>query len=175
VQNFILFNYLERVSLINLQDQSSSDTPQLKEGILRHFVDNLELENPNTLRVVRMRTYSGAESFPFSSDHAAWRDTVSDPYCVHDSSEESSLRWADISTANAVQFWRVAPVGFGIFFDIRSGHQLVIVATPECADDDGNKHFFTRWGHYFQDFDRLDPEFYSNRLEAIRLEPGNRL
>ena len=162
--------------LIDQQDQSTSDTPQLKAGILKHFVDNLELENPNTLRIIRMRTYSGAESFPFSSDHAAWRDTASDPYCTHKSTEEPSLRWTDISTTNTVQFWRIAPAGFGIFFDIRSGRQLVIIVKPEHSNEDGSEDFFTRWDHYLQDFDRLSPTFCSkNRLEAIRLDPGNRL
>ena len=149
---------------------------EIKDGILKQFVENLELNNGNILRIIRMRSYSGAEALPFSSDHVAWRETASDPYCNYDSSEELSLRWTNVSTANAVQFWRIAPAGFGIFFDVRSGSQLVIIATPECTDDEGDKHFFTRWGHFLQDFDGLDPELFSeNTLEAIRLEPGNRL
>lgn len=143
---------------------------------MKQFVENLELENPNTLRIVRMRSYLGAESFPFSTDHAAWRDTASDPYCVHDLTEESSLRWTDISTANAVQFWKIAPAGFGIFFDVRSGRQLVIIATLECVSDDRGKDFFTHWGPFLQNFDRQDPALFSDHgLEAVLLEPGNRL
>jgi hypothetical protein len=153
-----------------------SDTPQLTDAILKQFVENLELNNPNTLRIIRMRSYSGAEAFPFASDQVAWRETAFDPYCIYDSSEESSLRWTNVFTAGAVQFWRIAPAGFGIFFDIRSGCQLVIVATTECANDEGGKDLFTRWGHFLQDFDQFDPEFYSeNDFEAIRLEAGNRL
>ena len=123
-----------------------------------------------------MKSYSGAEAFPFSTDHVAWRDTAFDPYCVYDLTEEHSLRWTDVSTANAVQFWRIAPAGFGLYFDVRSGQQLVIIATPEYADDDGNQDFFTRWGYYLQNFNRLEPTLFSDRgVEAIRLEPGNRL
>lgn len=161
---------------IKSQDQSKSDKPQLTNGILKQFVDNLESNNPNILRIIRMKSYLGAELFPFSSDYLAWRETVLNPYCVYDSLEESSLRWTDVSTANAVQFWRVAPAGFGNFFDIRSGSQLIIIATTECANDEGSKDFFTRWGHYLTDFNQMDPELFSkNDFEAIRLEPGNRL
>ena len=123
-----------------------------------------------------MKSYSGVEPFPFSSDHVAWRETAFDPYCVYDLSEDSSLRWTNVSTLNAVQFWRIAPAGFGIFFDIRSGSQLVIVATSERVNEDGGRDFFTRWGRYFHGFDQLESELYSeNNFEAIRLDPGNRL
>lgn len=153
-----------------------SNMPQLKGGILKQFVDNLEFNNPNILQIIRMRSYFGAESCLFSSDHVAWRETVFNPYCSYDSLEESSLRWTDVSTANAIQFWRIAPSGFGIFLDIRSGCQLVIIATTECANNERGKDFFTQWGHYLQDFDHSDSELFSeNNFEAIRLEPGNRL
>jgi hypothetical protein len=148
----------------------------VKDGILKQFVENLELDNPNILRIIRMKSYSGAESLPFTSDHVAWRDTVSDPYCNYESLEESSLRWTEVSTMNAVQFWKITPAGFGSFFDVRSGYQLLIIATSECASDDEGRDFFTRWERYLQDFDRLDPAFcFKNDIEAIRLEPGNRL
>ena len=115
-------------------------------------------------------------SILLSSDHVAWRETSFNPYCVFDSSDESSLRWTDISTVNAVQPWRIAPAGCGIFFDIQSGSQLVIIATAVCSNDEGSKDFFTRWGRYLQGFEQLDPELFSeNALEAIRLESGNRL
>jgi len=151
--------------------------PCTSEGILKQFVDNLELSNPNTLRIIRMRSYTGAESLPFSSDHVAWRETISNPYCNYDSLENSSLRWTDVSTVNAVQFWRIAPVGFGLFFDIRSGSQLVVVATTKHADGEGGEGFFTKWGRYTQKkFNQMSSEMFSdNSFEAIRLEPGNRL
>jgi len=161
--------------LTGLLDQSVSETPEVKDGILKQFVDNLELEVHNTLRILRMKSYFEAESLPFASDHAAWRDTVRDPYCVHETSENPSLRWTDVSTAHAVQSWKIAPTGFGTFFDVRSGQLLVIIATPETSDDK-SYHTFTHWDHYLQDFDQLSPEFNLNDgIEAIRLDPGNRL
>ena len=51
-----------------------------------------------------MKSYSGAESLPFTSEHAAWHDTVSDPYCDGETSEYTSLRWTDLSTTDAIQF-----------------------------------------------------------------------
>ena len=78
---------------------------------------------------------------------------------------------------HAVQFWRIAPEGFGIFFDIRCGQQLIIIATAnyESEGEEGNE-FFMRWGHHLQKFDQLDPTLFSGYVfEAIRLEPGNRL
>jgi hypothetical protein len=162
--------------LIKILDQSTSDALQSKEGVLKQFVDNLELNYPNTLRIVRMKSCCGAESFPFSSEHAAWRETAFEPYCVYESVEEPSLRWTDVSTANAVQFWRIAPAGFGIYVDIRSGSQLIIIATAEYADNEGGKDLFTQYGRYLQSQDQSDPALFSmNKLEAVRLEAGNRL
>ena len=146
----------------------------MNDGILKQFVKNLELNNPNTLCIIRMKSYSGAEAFPFASDHVAWRETAFNPYCIYDSSDESSLRWTNVFTANAVQFWRIAPAGFGIFLDIRSGCQLVIIATTQCTNDEGVNDLFTQWGRYFQNFNSLDPELFSEKkFKAIRLEPGN--
>lgn len=174
-----LATYIFRNLLIKCQDQSTSDIPQLKNGNLKQFVDNLELNNPNILRIIRMKSYSGAEFLPFASDHVAWRETAFNPYCAYDLQENSSLRWTDVSTKNAVQRWRIAPAGFGVFLDIRSGCQLIIIATTAIADEsnlEGVKDCFTQWGRYVEDFDTLDPASFSeNNFEAIRLEPGNRL
>lgn len=109
----------------------------------------------------------------FSSDHAAWRDT---PQKVDDMAKRSLLRWTDVSLENSVQFWRITPAGFGSFFDIRSGHLWLIVASPRPVEEDGIPEYFSRWDRYLQDFNRLKPTFsIETPLEAIRLEPGNRL
>ena len=153
-------------------------TPKLNDGILKQFVKNLELNNPNTLRIVRMKSYLGAELHPFASEHIAWHDTASDPYCDLESFEDFSLRWTDVSTKNAVQLWRIIPAGFGMFFDVRSGQQLIIIATAQTMDKYDQKNAFTHWGNYLQNFDRLNLNFCSTneiQLEAVRLEPGNRL
>ena len=41
--------------MTNFQDQSMSDGPQLKNGILKQFVDNLEL-NENALEAIRLES-----------------------------------------------------------------------------------------------------------------------
>lgn len=121
-----------------------------------------------------MKSYSGIESSHFSSDHAAWRETLSEPYCDQDDiAQLSSLRWTQASTANTTQFWRLAPAGFGIFFDIRSGLRWVIIATQDYREGGIDVE---RWDKYLGDFHQMKPKFDDNSvLEAIRLEPGHRL
>ena len=67
------------------------------------------------LQVLQMKSYSGAEPLPFTSEHAAWRDTISDPYCDGETSEYMSLRWTDLSTTDAIQFWKMTPAGLELF------------------------------------------------------------
>lgn len=136
-------------------------------------MDNLEVEKPNVLRIVRMKSYAGFESNLFSSDHAAWRETTP-------TSEEieklSSLRWTDVSMTNAVQFWRIVPSGFGSYFDVRCGSIWIIVATPTAVEEGEVPDFFSHWDRYVQDFSPISPTFGTDtRLDSIRLEPGNRL
>ena len=66
-------------------DQSTkSNTPIVKMRFLKQFIENLESPNPNILWVIQMRSDAGIESSLFSSDHAAWCDTLLELYCVHD-------------------------------------------------------------------------------------------
>jgi len=142
---------------------------------LKQFVENIETNHPNILRIIRMHSYAGIELSHFSSDHVAWRDTLLDFYCNQDdSTKQSLLRWTDVATKGSIQFWRIPPAGFGVFFDIRSGQQWIIIATPNYMDEDGiqKKNSFSRWDHYIE-FNSMEPG--NNILEAIRLEPGNRL
>jgi hypothetical protein len=173
-------------------DQStSSKTPIVKMRFFKQFIENLESPDPNILRIIQMRSDAGIESSLFSSDHAAWRDTLLEPYCVHDDIKKlSSLRWTNISTKNSVQFWRIVPAGCGAFFDVRSGQQLFIVGSchtwnsdadplTHVSDDDEDEPYpdvFTRWDRYLEGFNELKPALLGKkRLEAIRLEAGNRL
>jgi hypothetical protein len=150
--------------------------PKLTKGILRQFIDNLELARPNTFRIIQMRSNSGPEIFPFSSEQAAWRETAFNPYCDHDSLEKSSIRWTNVFNTNAVQPWGIAPSGFGSYLDIRSGSLLVVVPTSDTSTGDASRDFFTRWDRYLVDWDKLDVDcFADNDFEAVRLEAGNRL
>jgi len=160
--------------------------------LLKQFIENLESPNPNILRVIQMRSSAGIESSLFSSDHAAWRDTLLEPYCAHDDIQKlSSLRWTNIYTKDFVQFWQIVPAGCGAFFDVRSGQQLFIIGSCHTLDSDNAPHtyvsdddddderhadVFTRWDRYLEGFDRLKPALLGKkRLEAIRLEAGNRM
>jgi hypothetical protein len=149
----------------------------VQKRILQEFIENLQNPDKNILRTFRMKSYSGMESLPFSSDHAAWRETLSEPFCDQDDSAELSLlRWTEASTAHATRFWRLVPAGFGAFLDIRSGEQWVIIATRDKRESDLKVDNFTRWDRYLQDFNAMDPNFVIDTpLQAVRLEPGNRL
>ena len=158
-------------------DQSTGERSNIEERTIKNLIENLERSKRSIFRTVRMGSYAGMEPSPFSSDHWAWRETLSEPYCDHDDPRELlSLRWTEVSTANAMQFWKIAPAGFGIFFDIRSGEQWVIIATPDKLNEDEEVDRFTRWDRYIKDFDTMKPTFcIETGMEAIRLEPGNRL
>lgn len=149
----------------------------VQKRILHEFLENLQSSDKNILRTFRMKSYSGMESSSFSSDHAAWRETLSEPFCDQDdNAEQSLLRWTEASTAHATRFWRLVPAGFGAYFDIRSGRQWVIIATRDKSEHDLKVDNFTRWDRYLQDFNPMDPDFaIDTPLQAVRLEPGNRL
>ncbi|HEY4831133.1 MAG TPA: hypothetical protein VIH61_01025 [Waddliaceae bacterium] len=124
-----------------------------------------------------MASYSGFESTAFSSDHAAWRDISHHSLsALDDISKRSMLRWTNVSTKNAVQFWRLVPAGFGAYFDIRSGQVWVIVATSIPTERTSQPDHFTHWDRYLQKFNRLRPHFSTDtHIQAIRVESGNRL
>jgi len=162
----------------------------IKKHLLKQFIENIESVNPNILRVIQMRSGAGIEPSLFSSDHAAWRDTLLEPYCAFDDIKKlSSLRWTNIYTKNFFQFWRIPPAGCGAFFDVRSGVQLFIVGSCHTQDSDNDSithvsddevehhaDVFTRWDRYLWGFDHARPALLGNkRLEAIRLEAGNRM
>lgn len=149
----------------------------MEKRAIKEFIENLTSPTKNILRTFRMKSYSGVESSPFSSDHAAWRETLSEPYCDQDDiTQLSSLRWTEASTGNATRFWRLAPAGFGIYLDIRAGLQWVIIATRDNRESENLVDEFARWDRYLQNFDAMSPNFnMDTALQAIRLEPGNRL
>jgi hypothetical protein len=165
------------------QDQSTAGIPIPTGGTVKQFIDNYEQPSPNLLRIIHMESYAGMEPSLFSSDHIAWRDTRRYAYCHREPTNQSSLRWSDISMTNTIQFWKLIPAGFGAFFDIRSGQQWVIIATPcppdndrTIPDDSTKSDSFTQWDHYLYDFNPMDPQTLPDcNLEAIRLEPGTRL
>lgn len=164
--------------LICFLDHSTVDYPMTEERTVKDFIENLDHQNRHILRIVRMRSYTGVEPSLFSSDHTAWRETMSEPYCDQDDlAKLSSLRWTEAFTSDAVQFWKLPPSGFGMFLDIRSGAQWVIIASPEVKNAlETDVDCFSRWDRYLQDFDPTDPKFcIETAIEAVRLEPGNRL
>jgi len=137
--SIFIYLFFNLFNAFGYQDQSTtSNTPKIMDRQLKQFVENIETNHPNILRIIRMHSYAGIELSHFSSDHVAWRDTLLDFYCNQDdSTKQSLLRWTDVATKGSIQFWHIPPAGFGVFFDIRSGQQWIIIATPNYMDEDG--------------------------------------
>ena len=178
------FTILGILNLFHLADQSTAAKSTLEKRSVKQFIDNLEGDKPNILRIVRMTMPSGFESTLFSTDYAAWLDMLEDRGSTHeDTSKESALRWTDVLTTNTVQFWRIAPAGFGAYFNVRSGQQWVIMATntPYDGHNEDNERAtsadpFSHWGRYLDEFNRFSPDFsIGTRVESIQLEAGDRL
>jgi hypothetical protein len=147
----------------------------VEKQTIQKFIENLKSQSRNILGTFHIKSYLGMESLPFLSDHAAWQEMLSEPYWDQDDvAKQSSLRCTEASTRNAIQFWQLIPAGFGIFFNIWSGQQWVIIATPNHSKHECNADYFTQWDRYLQDSDPMNPtSAVDTTLEAIWLEPWN--
>ena len=118
----------------------------LEKCAVKEFIENLSSQSKNILCTFCMKSYAGMELFSFTSNHAAWHEMLSEPYCNQDDvAKQTSLRWTEASTANATRFWQLTPASFGMFFDLRSGQQWVIIAMPDYRDHESDVDFFPQW------------------------------
>ena len=93
----------------------------LEKCAIKGFIKNLSSQSKNILCTFCMKPYAGMELFSFTSDHAAWHETLLEPYCNQDDvAKQTLLQWTEVSTANATQFWQLTPASFGMFFDLAS-------------------------------------------------------
>lgn len=153
---------------------------------MQQFVDNAEEQTRKVLRVIHAPSEAVDHRFPFATEHLAWRETTSLTYCKHEEpSKISLLRWNDYSNADAFQWWRLVPLGFGLFYDIRAGSQLISIASPvdplPVDGSDPKDHVFDPYvfasPHLFttddQEMKAISPEITSP--EAIWLTAGMRM
>jgi hypothetical protein len=70
--------------LYKVPDQSTTDDPMVEKRTIQEFIKNLNSQSRNILHTFHIKSYSGMESLPFSLDHAAWQETLSEPYCDQD-------------------------------------------------------------------------------------------
>ena len=91
----------------------------LEKCAIKEFIKNLSSQSKNIPHTFHMKSYAGMELFSFMSDHAAWHEMSSEPYCDQDDvAKQTSLQWTEASTANATRFWQLTPASFGMFFNI---------------------------------------------------------
>jgi len=105
---------------------------------LEQFVENAS-ESPQHRKVLRVihAPSDVIQKLPFATDYLAWRETQSFVYCKDENiSIISLLRWNDFSNADAIQWWRLVPFGFGIFFDVRAGSKWIAIAGPASSPFD---------------------------------------
>ncbi len=108
----------------------------MKIGTLRQFVDNSTSDaGGKILRVIHAPS-DVLKQLPFATEYLAWRETRSLTYCKEeDNSLIGLLRWNDFSNTDAIQWWTMAPHGFGVYFDVHAGSQWIAIAAVHVDSD----------------------------------------
>ena len=143
-------------------------------------MENVEsVDDGKVLRIVRMSSETPPQQTSFGSEYLTWRETKSDVYCKQeDPLLLNLLRWNDISTAHSIQWWTPIPYGFGAFWDVRSGSQLVVIAgAVRTSSVMFDSLFFENPQYYLPGFQRskVDNGRFTMHPEAILLTPGMRM
>ena len=140
---------------------------------MQQFVENTEHEAgwQKILRVIHAPS-DLMPQLPFATEHLVLQETRSLTHCKEeDNSMIGLLRWNDFSTVDAVQWWRLVPHGFGVFFDVLAGSQWIIIAAPASLPLHPN--FFATSDLYiniFMETEAINPTLI--RPEAILLTAG---
>ena len=130
----------QRLVLTEVEDQSlpGPQHNRIRTGPLRLFVDNSDETEGKILRVVHAPS-DVVHHFPFTTEYLAWRETRSLAYCKEeDDFPMRLLRWNDFSNTDAMQWWRMVPHGFGMYFDVHEGSQWIAIAAPRPPTIDPN-------------------------------------
>ena len=127
---------------------------RLVRGTLREFLQNSETGNDaKVLRIVRMASEIPPQQTSFGSEYVSWRETKTQAYCrQEDPSLLNLLRWNDVSMAHSLQWFTPTPHGFGLFFDIRSGSQWIVIAAPSHSIPSFDPSFFGLPSYFINQF-----------------------
>lgn len=133
----------------------SVDVNESKEGTLRQILDSGKQTDGKILSALPLPiVYAGYEANPFSSDHAAWMQTLSSPFSKDTVPVPvGDLRWGMCATAGAFNNYRINRNGFGTIIDPIHGSIVWISASTASNASDRS----------------------ISGVEAIHLEPGTRL
>jgi hypothetical protein len=136
-----------------------------KEGTLRQILDASRQPESKILKAHPVPLVgAGYEANSFSSDHAAWIQTLSAPFSKNTIAAPVDLRWGSCATAGAFDDRLTEYDGLGSIFDTRYGSKVWI-----CRANPTNSAI--RIGSLIH----MDARCTAGAFEAIVLEPGTRL
>jgi hypothetical protein len=136
-----------------------------KEGTLRQMLDASKEPESIILNALPVPLVgAGYEANSFSSDHAAWIQTLSAPFFKDMIAAPVDLRWGSCATASAFDNRLTEYNGLGSIIDPRQGSKVWI-----CRANATNSTI--RIGSLIHQ----DGKYTAGAFEAIVLEPGTRL
>ena len=144
---------------------------QLKEGTLRQILDAAMQTDGKVLNALAFPLVgTGYQPNSFSSDHAAWMQTLSAPFSKDIVAVPvGDIRWGSCATAGAFNNKLSKRDGLGMVIDPVDGLQLWF-STPEPSN------IFHQVNSFIHSDLELDKhEEGASNVEAIVLEPGTRL
>jgi hypothetical protein len=168
--------YLFQHLLNKVPDQSTTDNPMVEKRTIREFIENLNSQSRNILCTFHIKSYSGMESLPFHQimQHGEkhYQNHIAIKMMSQNSHHWDGLKHQWETQSNFGNLHLLVLEFFLIFNLVSNGSSLQHpIREHECDAD-----YFTQWDWYLQDFDPMNPTFaVDTTLEAIRLEPGNRL
>jgi len=132
--------------LLSILPDHSTENSNSSEGTLRQILQSAKQNHLKILSTLPLPIIDARyEANPFSSDHAAWMQTLSSPFSKDTISVPiGDIRWGSCATAGALNNYRVNRDGFGTVIDPIHG-SLVWISTS------------------------------NGKVEAVHLEPGTRM
>ena len=163
----IFWNLDQSVSI----GESGNGNERLREGTLRQLLDSARQPNGKILNALSFPLLgAGYEANPFSTDQAAWMQTLSAPFSKDVVAVPiGDFRWGITATAGAFHPYHIDTYGQGTIVSTFDGRKLWI-----SAKDPNN--IFHSIGLFFHDEFDLDKSASGLwGIEAILLEPGTSL
>ena len=138
---------------------------------MRQLLDSARQPNSKILNVLSFPLLgAGYEVNSFSSDQAAWMQTLSAPFSKDIVAVPiGDFRWGICATAGAFHPYHIDTFGQGTTIDLLDGRKIWISAT----DPDTIFHLVGIFFHEEFDLDKSASGLWG--VEAIVLEPGTRL
>lgn len=148
----------------------------LKTGSLFQILQAVEqFDNPPIMTTVELPLGTlGMTDSALSTDFYAWRQTEGFPFC-NDSKPipADTLRCGFVATKGSFPGWKLSPNGFGVYFDVKVGSLLLVIAKPKGDGKIWNR--FTHINMFVNNFHPHEPNTGLWDLEGVVLTPGTRM